>query len=225
MQSILNYKMVLLEQHNNIEIVNLIENFILEKARISVIYTENDIFEGIYVYSEVYKEKVYDFDNNQFISITSEKYNVVDFEFNTAEKCLMIWSNKKGALKVISLLSLIFNNQIIIEPFELSFEKAINFLKETSMVKVGKVKAKNVILEKDLVAECIFDLSITDKPFAILEKYKENIKNIIFEISDEKNSLRLTLYQSGALVVHKNKDLIPNNLLKKVNQIMIRSRR
>lgn len=225
MQNILNYKMVLLKKQSDSEILKKIEEYYEEKTRVTVICNDSSKYECLYVYSEIYKEKTYDFDNNEFISITNEKYNAVDFEFDTIEQSLVIWGSKKGAQKVISMLALMFENQIIIEPYEFSFEKAIDFLKEMPLVTVGKVKASDVVLDKDVIAECVFNLSIVEKPFVLLDKYKKNLKNIRFELCNDNNRIGITLYQTGALVVHKPKDLISNEILKNINQIVVASRR
>ncbi len=225
MQSILNYHFKILKDMEDSDIVNKLESPILESAKMLIEQNAQGEFEGIFVFLEIIKERIYDFEKEDFTEVTSQKYSAVNFSININNEILEIWGSRKGAQKVMGALSQVFENQIIIEQYEVSFEKAVEYLKDCSSVSVGKVKAKEIIIENGLIADCIFDLSLTEKPFSILDKYKENIDRIRFELETDNTKVGITLYNSGMISVHKSKELISDAVMVMIHKIINASRR
>ena len=90
---------------------------------------------------------------------------------------------------------------------------------------MGKVKAKEIVIENGLIADCIFDLSFTEKPFYILDKYKKSIDRIRFDLETDNIKVGITLYHSGLISVHKNREFISDEIMTMIHKIINASRR
>ena len=102
----------------------------------------------------------------------------------------------------------------------------INYLKNISNIKINKVRAKDIIIDSDLLADCIFDLSMKEAPFEIINRYKKNIQRVIFRWDIENgSSISITLYQSGAVTVHKDRDTIGDKSLELIYDLLNEARR
>lgn len=225
MQSILNYHFKFLHDMDDSDIIKTLESPIIDNTRMLIEQKGLGEFEGIFVFSEAIKERVYDFDKEDFIEITSQKFNTVDFSINIYNEILEVWGSRKGAQRVIGVLSQLFQNQIIVDQYEISFEKVIGYLKDCNTVSVGKVKAKEIVIENGLIADCIFDLSFAEKPFYILDKYKKSIDRIRFDLETENIKVGITLYHSGLISVHKNREFISDEIMTMIHKIINASRR
>jgi hypothetical protein len=208
------------------EIIELLEKETLEETRIIIKDNDHNQLSAVYIYSEIYRNRDYDFIKNSFISITQKKYVSVDFHIDIQSGLIDIWGNKKNAQRIITAISLAFNNNVIIEPCELDVNKMINYLKSVTNIRINKVLVKEIIIESDLLADCIFDLSTKEAPFEVINKYKKNIQRIIFrwEIEHE-NPVIITLYQSGAVTLHKDRDTIGNKSLEMIYDLLSSARR
>lgn len=225
MQSILNYRFRFLQDKDDSDIIKMLESPVIDNTRMLIEQRASGEFDGIFVFLEIMKERVYDFDKEDFIDIISQKSNTVDFSINIPNEILEIWGSRKGAQRVIGALSQLLQNQIIVEQYEISFEKAIEYLKDCNIVSVGKVKAKEIVIENGLIADCTFDLSFAEKPFYILNKYKKSIDRIRFDLETDKVKVGITLYRSGLISVHKSKEFISNEIMVMIHRIINASRR
>lgn len=225
MQSILNYHFKLLRDNDDSDIIKVLESPIIDNTRMLIEQKAPGEFEGVFVFLEIIKERVYDFDKEIFIDTTMQKSTTVDFCINISNEILEVWGSRKGAQRVIGALSQLFQNQIVVEQYEISFEKMIEYLKDCNIVSVGKVKAKEIIIENGLIADCTFDLSFVETPFKILDKYKHSIDRIRFDLETNNVKVGLTLYRSGLISVHKNKELISDEIMVVIHNIINASRR
>ena len=55
----------------------------------------------------------------------------------------------------------------------------IEYLSKEEGIYVGKVTARQVVLNDGLLADCTFDLSREEMPFETIDKYKRIFKNIL----------------------------------------------
>ena len=213
-QGLLVYKFELLYKMDCDDIINRLEREILEETRIIIEDYEQTSLSGIYIYSEIYKEREYNFEKNIFVDLSTKKYITVNFHIDLANKLLDIWGSKKGAQRVITGLSLAFDNKVIIDAYTLDINKIINYMRSKDNIKVNKIKANGILLEHDLLADCTFDLSDRRAPFETIAKYKDNIQRIALKYVISNEEVAMTLYKTGAVTVHKNRQNIkPEGLL------------
>ncbi len=229
-QSILPYTFKLLN-NNNIEFIEktiseysqLDERFILE-------YYNMYQLDGIFIFVSYYKESIFDYELNDFKIVNSAKPVAIHFHINLHSSTLDIWSNKKNAQKLITTLTIIFENKIVLEPYEISFEKAMLSLKTLPNINVGTVKVEDISFDNNIIASCTFNLTTHTTPFTILDKYIKKISKITISINstdfeNNNDSVSFSLYQSGSIVVYKNRNQISSFVLEKIQKLIETSRR
>lgn len=207
------------------EIVNLIEKDILDETRVIVENYDNDSLSGIYVYTEIYKTREYDFEFNNFEVITRKKHIVTEFHINIKDKYMDIWGTTKNAQKIITAISLAFDNRIIIEPYEINSAKIIEYLSKEENVYVGKITARQVVLNDGLLADCTFDLTHNDTPFKVIDRYKNNIRKLSIKWRCNDTMIPMLIYMSGALIVYKARCMIQEEELDCIYRMLLYARR
>lgn len=224
-QGILVYKFELLDKMNCNDIINHLEKDILEETRIIIEEYDEKSLAGIYVYSEIYKDREYDFEKGVFVDLLAKKYVMVNFHIDLSNKLLDIWGNKKNAQRVITALSLAFDNKVIIDACTLDINKIIDFMSQMSNIRVNKIRASGILLEQDLVAECTFDLTNKERPFETIRKYKEGIQRIALKYELKNGDIAMTLYKSGAITIHRNRESIEPESLQLIYEMLLAARR
>ncbi len=206
--NILLYKIRFDQDYSSVDIVERIERDFLDETRLIVEkYDESSVF-GLYIYSEIIKTKEYNFHTNSFEIITSKKFTATEFHIDMKKKYLDVWGNVKNAQKVIVAIALAFDNKISIDALELKFSKMIEYLRKEDNVYVNKVTARQIVLNDGLLADCTFDLSKTEKPFMVIEKYKDNIRKISFKWKCTDRMIGLIIHMSGTVTVYKTRESI-----------------
>lgn len=171
-QGLLVYKFELLDKMDCDDIINRLEREILEETRIIIEDYEQTSLSGIYIYSEIYKEREYNFEKNIFVDLSTKKYITVNFHIDLTNKLLDIWGSKKGAQRVITGLSLAFDNKVIIDAYTLDINKIINYMRSKDNIKVNKIKARVNRQEKILE---MFQKAAYKHYYALLDKQKNQI--------------------------------------------------
>ena len=219
--NILLYKTTLEFKYSIEQIVEKLEKDILNETKMIIEDFDDKCLYGTYIYSELYKTKEYNFKNGVFESILRKRYIITEFHWDITENYIDIWGNAKNAKKIITAISLAFDNKIIIESIQLEFDKFIQFLSKKNNIQVGKVTAKQIILGNGLLADCSFDLSMQKKPFEIIEKYKNNIQRVGLKWKYKDSEIRMVVYMSGSITIYKNQHLIENEQLKKIYEMLL----
>lgn len=207
------------------DVIEKLEKNSLEDTRVIVDEYDNDSIAGTYIYSEINKVREYNFKKNIFEFITETRYVAVEFHFNFKYKYLDVWGSQKNAQRVITVISLTFNNNISIEPSYFDFMKIIDYLKKKDYVYVNRVVANGLSIEKDLIADCSFNLTGKEKPFNIIDKYKNNIQKVSFKWKCENQILSIVIYKTGVITIHKQRHLIDNEELNNLYQMLMYARR
>lgn len=223
--NILLFKFKILSEFSIEEVVKSLENNPLEETRIIVNDINNEDVLGTYIYSEVYKSKEYDFTTDTFETVTRKRYIVTEFHINL-DGCFMdVWGSEKATQRLISSISLAFDNRCIIEPCELSFKKMISYFERQDSISIGKISAKQVPLGDELLGDCSFDLSKHDNPFKVISEYIDYIQKIGLKWKCVKTQISMTIYKSGAISIYRNRHLISEEELKNIYEMLLYSRR
>lgn len=219
--SILLYKIKFEQEYSIDEIVNRIENDILDETRIIVENYTDTALSGIYIYSEIYKSQEYNFQSNNFEVITRKKYVVTEFHIDIKNNYIDIWGIAKNAQKIITSISLAFDNHIVIEALEMKFTRMIEYLSKEEGIHVGKVTARQVVLNDGLLADCTFDLSSEEMPFEMINKYKKNIQKISFRWRCAESVIRMVIHMSGAVTIYKARRIIKDYELECIYKMLL----
>ncbi len=219
--SILLYKIKFEQEYSIDEIVSRIEKDILDETKIIVENYDDTSLAGIYVYTEIYKSQEYNFQSNNFEVITRKKYVVTEFHIDVKNNYMDIWGTAKNAQKIITTISLAFDNHIIIEALEMKFTRMIEYLSKEEDIYVGKVTARQVVLNDGLLADCSFDLSCMDMPFETIDKYKKNIQKISFKWKCVDSIIRMVIHMTGAVTIYKARHMINENELECIYKMLL----
>ncbi|GEM_PF-4395343 len=224
-QSIFIYKFKLLQNKSVETIVSMIEDYFQQDERFIVdFYSENQI-EGTYVYLYKYKENVYDYSENTFKVIDVSKTIVTKFHIDLLVNMLDVWGNKKTSLKISAAFSLIFKNKIILEPNDIVFNNCLKFLEKQKNIIVSNTKIEDVVIETDLVASCNINLVLYSNPFKILNKYIDKISKITVILGNDNDDVTITIYQSGSIVIYKDREQLSEVILELIKGLLIASGR
>lgn len=219
--NVLMYKIVLLLEISIEELVQRLENIATEETRVIIDYSDSESIAGTYVYSEISKSREYNFENNNFETVTQKRYIAIEFHINKEKSYLDIWGSKKGAQRVVTAITLALDNKISIEAINLDFYKIINFLKEKTNIYVNKVVAYGVVLEKELLADCSFNLEGKEKPFVIIDKYIDKVKKVVFKWEVDNRIITIVLYKSGVITIHTHRHLLNDKTLDSIYTLML----
>jgi hypothetical protein len=159
LQNILVYQISLKDKIDVDVIISLLENNHLEETRIIIEEKSNQDFTANYIYSEIVKQKEYDFETNSYVDITVKRYNTVSFHMDLQRSFFDVWGSKKNAQRIITAISVALNNQVTIEPCELDVNKMIGYLDQIKDISVNKVRAAGILVGNELLADCTFDLT------------------------------------------------------------------
>jgi hypothetical protein len=224
-QSILMYKFKLLQIKPIDTIVSKIEEYFQQDEKFIIDFYNQNQVEGAYIYLNNYRENVFDYDTNTFKLVNVSSTIVTKFNIDLLNSILYIWGSKKTALRITAAFSLIFQNKIILEPNDIIFKKCLKFLEEEKNIIVCNTKIDDIIFETDLVATCTINLALYSNPFEILNKYIDKISKVTVILGPDSDNVSISIYQSGSIVIYKNREQLSEKASAFVKDLLIASRR
>ncbi|QHI73081.1 hypothetical protein [Aminipila terrae] len=191
------------------------ERFILNEETASII-------DGYYVTYFYAKEMIYNEDINSLETIVVKKSLVIPFSIDLKNQIIDVWSSKSNANKLVTQLGIRLDHKVSIESIDINLENIANDLQGRN-IKIGRIKIQNFLIEKDIVANCTFDLSNHNNPSNTLKKYSKDLVQMAIIISEEQNEVvSMMIYKSGSVVVYKSKEEISLKTLELVRKICVR---
>ncbi|WP_286335564.1 hypothetical protein [Bacteroides caecimuris] len=183
----------------------------------------NQYISGCYLVQQTRNEITYNAQENRFESITTSKLVVAKFEVDLQKSALIIWGNRNIAQKLITLLSQACNNQVIIDVYQANFKRILQKLVKLEDITFSKMKLENVVIDHGITASCNISLVHLDDAKELVKKYSENISQLSLFIGNrlEENSVSLTLFSSGSIVIYKDRDSISDEIVAEIQHIAI----
>ena len=175
---------------------------------------------GYYLISITHNQKIYNFEENKFETITVKKQNIVKFDVFIISKKMLVWGNKRSSDIFITTLLQASNNQLIIDSHEIDYIQILNKLLTMDDIKFSKMKITDVLIDEGIVANCSVNLSSLDNPLHMVQKYMNCISQLTVTIEKDTNPTSLTLYSSGSVVISKDRDDIDDETLENISFIM-----
>lgn len=175
---------------------------------------------GYYLISITHNQKIYNFEENKFETITVKKQNIVKFDVFIISKKMLVWGNKRSSDIFITTLLQASNNQLIIDSHEIDYIQILNKLLTMDDIKFSKMKITDVLIDEGIVANCSVNLSSLDNPLHMVQKYMNCISQLTVTIEKDANPTSLTLYSSGSVVISKDRDDIDDETLENISIIM-----
>ncbi|ELC8370840.1 hypothetical protein P5E54_09825 [Clostridium perfringens] len=209
------------------------ENFSLERL-IELLFLDDDgeekfilnevfdsIIEGYYINYYNSKEIVFNNDINSLETIIVRKSSVIPFSIDIKNNIIDIWGGKNNVIRIINKIGILLNHKVILEYININLEKIALNLNDES-IKIGKIKIDNYLLEKDIIAQCTFDLRNHCNSKDIVKKYSKDLIQLSLNISKSgEDILTMIIYRSGSIVIYKSKDEISQDTLDLIKKLVL----
>lgn len=220
-QSIYFSKFKLLNDCTVDEIVELLNDSVDTTERFVVNDYSSDYIDGIYIMNNVSKESIFNVDTMSYENVEVIRNIAINFSIDIGRDIIEVWGNKINAQKLLVRLAILFNNRIITDSINIKIPDIVKRLKQYKLI-IGKVKIEDVVLQDNLIASCVFDLTNHEKPYDILNKYKEKLTQVSVILKEENDtSITVSIYSSGSVLVYRNRENISESILMIIKQICI----
>lgn len=189
-----------------------------------VINEQNDSYlAGCYLIHQARNEVRYNLQENKFETVKTSRLAIVRFEIDLCQSILTIWGNKSVAQRLITLLSIACSNQVIIENYQVEFQKIVKRISMLDSITFSKMKLENVMIDSGISASCIVPLLHVDHPKSLVKKYAENISQIslILGNSLSENAVSLSLFSTGSIVIYKDRDDLTEEVAVQIQEIAL----
>ena len=168
--------------------------------------TTDTIVDGYYITYVNTKELIFDEESELLESKVLKKNIIIPFLIDISREILDIWGKRNYISKLLIQLNILFNHEINIDPININLRNVVKRL-DKSTIKIRTIKIDNYLLEKDIIANCIFDLKNHNNPCKVLKKYSENLVYITLSIlNDLEDFFTIMIYKSGSVVVYKYRE-------------------
>lgn len=179
---------------------------------------------GYYLVEQPRNETKYNIEANRFETVTTTRLTIIRFEIDVPNNILIIWGNRNCAQRLITLISQACNNDVVIDFYEIDFKNLIKRITIIPDITISKMKLENIVIDLGIVANCNVNMLNQDNPNELIKKYYNNISQISVIMgnrysSDE--SVSLTVFSSGTIVVYKDRDSISEETVTAIQKIVI----
>lgn len=179
-----------------------------------------DYIGGYYLISIAQNQKIYNFEESKFETVTIKKQNVVKFDIFILSGKMLLWGNKRSADILITTFVQASHNQIIVDSNKVEYIQVLNNLLAMKDIGFSRMKITNILIDEGIVANCSVCLSSLNDPRRMVQKYKNSISQLTILIEKETSPISLTLYSNGSVVLSKDRDDIDDEALESINAIV-----
>lgn len=172
---------------------------------------------GCYIFESLHNQTIYNLSENKFETVTVPKQNIVKFDIFEQNNMLFLWGNKKAATLFISTIEQAAQNAVIIDYNQADFRTMVSRLMDDNSVCFSKMKITDIIIDDGIVANCSVNLLNRENAIELVRKYIESIAQITVNVGNEFQSVSITLYSSGSVVVFKDRDDIDDEVMSIIN--------
>ena len=183
--------------------------------------TTDTIVDGYYITYVNTKELIFDEESELLESKVLKKNIIIPFLIDISREILDIWGKRNYISKLLIQLNILFNHEINIDPININLRNVVKRL-DKSTIKIRTIKIDNYLLEKDIIANCIFDLKNHNNPCKVLKKYSENLVYITLSIlNDLEDFFTIMIYKSGSVVVYKYREELSQDGIDIIREICL----
>ena len=175
---------------------------------------------GCYVVQVKHNQLRYNIVEQCFESILIESQLVLRYDIFTQNGSMMLWGNHKVSSMFITALTLAANNLAIIENNDSDFKKMLLKLLGCDDVNFIRMKLHDVLIEDGIVANCSVALEGRDNIAQLIKKYMDKIVTVTLQIVSGESVTSVMLYSSGAMVIFKDRESIPDQVIDKISSIV-----
>ena len=183
--------------------------------------TTDTIVDGYYITYVNTKELIFDEESELLESKVLKKNKIIPFLIDISREILDIWGKRNYISNLLIQLNILFNHEINIDPININLRNVVKRL-DKSTIKIRTIKIDNYLLEKDIIANCIFDLKNHNNPCKVLKKYSENLVYITLSIlNDLEDFFTIMIYKSGSVVVYKYREELSQDDIDIIREICL----
>ena len=183
--------------------------------------TTDTIVDGYYITYVNTKELIFDEESELLESKVLKKNIIIPFLIDISREILDIWGKRNYISKLLIQLNILFNHEINIDPININLRNVVKRL-DKSTIKIRTIKIDKYLLEKDIIANCIFDLKNHNNPCKVLKKYSENLVYITLSIlNDLEDFFTIMIYKSGSVVVYKYREELSQDDIDIIREICL----
>lgn len=179
-----------------------------------------DYIGGCYVVQAKHNQLRYNIFEQRFESILIDKQHVLRYDIFTQNGTVMLWGNHKVSSLFITALTLAANNLAIIENNDSDFKKVLLKLLGCDDVTFIRMKLHDVLIEDGIVANCSVVLEGRDNISQLIKKYMDKIVSVTLQLVSGESATSVMLYSSGAMVIFKDRDSIPDQVIDRISSIV-----
>lgn len=180
-----------------------------------------DYIGGYYLISIAHNQKIYNFEDSKFETITIKKQNIVKFDIFILSEKMLLWGNKRSSDMLITTFMQASNNQLIVDSNKVEYIQILSNLLTMKDIKFSRMRITDVLIDEGIVANCSVCLSSLDNPRHMVQKYMNCISQLTVIIEKGVSPVALTLHSSGAVVISKDRDDIDDEALESINIIAV----
>lgn len=185
-----------------------------------IITEESDVYvSGCYIVRVMQNQMQYNLETNTFETVAIARTQVLKFDLYPQKELMMLWGSRKAASLFTTALALASNNGIILDYKKADYRSIVQRMLNNTRVFFTKMNVTNVIIEPGVVANCSINLSNQESVPQLVKKYIDNISTVSIQF-DESDPTSMTLYSSGAVVVYRDRDDIPTDVIEIINTMI-----
>lgn len=202
MENVILFKITKMKEYSIETLVNNFGDFIQDNAQGVIINDySNDFVQATYWNQIIRKRQSYNLSEKKFNYIEEMIIDASDFMIRIDAERMVIFGGKSIAQRIITLLGIISGNSYIISRYVIDIRKVAENVCNNTNIKILKLKLVDVPIEKNVLVNCIVDLTIQENPKVLIKKYIDNINAISMNIKDINTTV--TMYKNGRITVGK----------------------
>lgn len=191
-----------------------------EQERCIITEQSSSYIGGCYLLEGIYNQTQYDVERNLFVSIPVKRFNVLKFDLFLSCKTMLLWGGKKVAAAFLTAIEIASNQQIIIEYKDSDFKKIVQYLLGKPEVSLSRMKITDIVIDHGIVANCSVNLKGQEESQELVRKYMDHIAQISVSIGKEDSAVSVSLFSSGAIVVYRDRDDIPDEAMNTISEML-----
>lgn len=135
-------------------IINSVLQMDSEDSHCVISEQSEDYIGGYYLISIVQNQKMYNFEESKFETVTIKKQNVVKFDIFILSGKMLLWGNKRNSDILITTFVQASHNQIIVDSNKIEYIQVLNNLLAMKDIGFSRMKITNVLIDEGIVANC-----------------------------------------------------------------------
>ena len=186
-----------------------------------IISEQSDVYiGGCYLLETIHNQTQYNIDDNRFELVPIKRLNIMKFDVFLANDTLLLWGGKKVASAFLTALDTASKNQLIIDYKDSDFKRMVKYLLNTPEVTFVRMKIVDIVIDQGILANCTVSLKGLDNSRSLVEKYLDNISQMSILVGKDELAVSLTIYASGAVVVYRDRDEMPDETMNIINEML-----